>query len=302
MVSGAFCTFAVKRKFYIQEELVADFKKQIDEILGYSIAGVAVEVILRGVIVFVIGFVVAKLILVGIKKLLFKSKIDKTLHTMLYQMIRFALYFVVILTVVSSVGIPVTSFLALFSVVGLALSLSIQTSLGNVASGITILLTKPFQVGDFIEASSITGTVHEINLVYTKLYTADNKVVFIPNSEIGNERITNFSSLSKRRAEVKVTASYDNPIKDVKEALHEAIDKVSGVLRDEEIFVAVSAYQESAIEYTIRVWVDNEYYWSGYYELIEEIKNCFDAHGIEMTYNHLNVHMDMKDNQTENRN
>lgn len=276
---------------------MSEFQKQVDEILGYSIAGVAVEVILRGILVFIVGFVVAKLILFAIKKILFKSKIDKTLHTMLYQIIRFALYFVVILTVVSAVGIPITSFLALFSVVGLALSLSIQTSLGNVASGITILLTKPFQVGDFIEASGITGTVHEINLVYTKLYTSDNKVVFIPNSEIGSERITNYSSLEKRRAEVKVTASYDSPIKDVKAALHEAIDRVSGVLRNEEIFVAVSAYQESAIEYTIRVWVDNEYYWSGYYQLIEEIKNCFDEHGIEMTYNHLNVHVDMKDGQ-----
>ena len=193
------------------------------------------------------------------------------------------------MVVAGSLGIDTSSLLAVLSVAGLAASLALQDSLSNLASGINILLTKPFVVGDYITTGSYSGTVEEIRIAYTKLTTPENQVVMIPNRTVTASVITNYSSEGKRRLDLTISASYDAPTELVKEALREAID-VPQVLKDEPIFIRLTNYGESAIDYTLRVWTPTAQYWDARFDILERIRDAFAKRNIEMTYPHLNVH------------
>ena len=143
-----------------------------------------------------------------------------------------------------------------------------------------------------MDAGNCSGTVQEIGLFYTKLASPDNKLIQLPNSSVVSDNIVNYTSQTSRRVEVKVTASYDAPTQQVKKVLEQVVTENSMVLQEPvPPMVRVNNYQDSAIEYIIRVWVENEDYWTVYYDLLEAIKPAFDQAGIEMTYPHVNVHM-----------
>jgi small conductance mechanosensitive channel len=205
--------------------------------------------------------------------------------------VKVILYLIALLIVAQSLGIDVTSLVAVFSLAGLAISLSVQNSLSNLASGVLMLITKPFSVGDYIEAGGIGGTVSEISFIHTKLLTADKKIIFVPNSDIASSKIINYSSEPFRRVDLNFTASYDAPIEKVKEALLNAVNDCKIFCDEPAAFVNVLSYQSSSIEYTVRAWCKNEDYWTGYFSLMENVKKEFDLNEIEMTYDHLNVHM-----------
>lgn len=247
--------------------------------------------LLKAVILAVLCIVVAKQLLRIVDKLLLHSKIDKSLHAFIKSVAKVLLYFLAVLIVADSLGVNVTSLIALLSVAGLAVSLAVQGSLSNVAGGLVILTTKPFEVGDFIECGANSGVVREIGLMSTKIMTGDNKKIIIPNSDISGARIVNYSSEGKRRVDLVFAASYDAPIATVKEALTEAIKNTANVLENEDTFIRLSAYKDSSIEYTVRVWCDNKNYWQVYFDLLEEGKKSFDRHSVEMSYPHMNVHM-----------
>ena len=173
----------------------------------------------------------------------------------------------------------------------MALSLAIQGILGNIVSGIVILSTHPIQKGEYVSVGGVEGTVDSVGLVYTKLMTLDNKVVYVPNNEISTSKIVNFSRDGKRRVDFVFTASYDCNPEDVKAALVKACN-VPNLLEEEGVFVRVSDYKESNIEYTVRVWTKVETYWDVYFDVIGNVKNAYDADGIQFTYPHINVHMD----------
>ena len=181
--------------------------------------------------------------------------------------------------------------MALLSVVSLAISLSIQGLLSNVAGGLTILFTRPFAVGDYIELDSLSGKVTQTGLIYTQLLTPENKTVFLPNSQVSEGRIINYTSQTQRRIEIFVGASYNAPVEDVKEALHEAICAFPDLIQEPLPAVHVRDYQDSSIQYVIHAWVPTELYWDAYYTLMEEIKKSFDRHHIAMDYPHMNIHM-----------
>ena len=180
---------------------------------------------------------------------------------------------------------------ALFSLLGLAVSLAVQGVLSNFTSGILLLMSKPFVVGDFIEAGDQSGTVREINLIHTTVQTPDNKLIFIPNGDVSAGRIINYSREPNRRINLTVTASYDAGIDQVEEALREAIARVPSLLEEPAPFVSVNGYLNSSIEYVVRAWAAQADYWDAYFALLHQIKYCFDEAGIEMTYDHLNVHL-----------
>ena len=241
-------------------------------------------------VLLVVCLLVTKLILKGQDKLLGRSKLDKSLHGLTRSFTKILLLFLTVMVVAGSLGVDTSSLLAVLSVAGLAASLALQDSLANLASGINILLTKPFGVGDFITTGSYSGTVEEIRIAYTRLNTPENQVILIPNRTVTASVITNYSSEGKRRLDLTVSASYDAPTELVKEALYEALD-IPPVLRDEPIFVRLTGYGDSAIEYTLRVWVPTEQYWDARFDILERIRAAFAARGIEMTYPHLNVHL-----------
>ena len=247
--------------------------------------------VLQAVVALVVGVlairVINKLILITLEK----SKLEKAAHSLITSLSKAAMYILLGLIVASTLGIDVTSIVALASVLTLALSLALQNMVSNIIGGFTILYTHPFHSGDYVEIAGQGGTVREINMTYTMLSTPDNQLISIPNSAVVAAQITNYSAAETRRVEVVVSASYDAPTQKVIDALVLA-GTVDKVLVEPAPMAVVSAYDESAIRYSLRLWVKNADYWDVYFQVNQRVKNIFDEQGITMTYPHLNVHLD----------
>lgn len=247
------------------------------------------EKIVTAAVLLVLCVVLIKLLMKLSRRALSRSKLDARLQNVVSNVIKTVLVFVAVLLIAQSLGINTTSLLAILSIAGLAVSLSIQDTLSNLASALTILSSKPFKLGDFIEVKGKSGTVEQIGIIYTTIATPDNQHVCIPNRQITSNEITNYTAVGKRRVEIHLSASYDAPIEKVKEALTKAAEHPQR-LPEEPIFARVSSYGDSAIEYTLRLWTRPEDYWDVYFDVLEACKARFDEDGIEMTYPHLNVH------------
>ena len=246
--------------------------------------------VLVAVTILVVGILVCKVLMRIVNAALKKSKMDTAAHALIRTVIKTILYILLTLIVASALGIDVTGIVALASVATLAISLALQDLLGNVIGGFTLLYTDPFNAGDFVEIAGQSGTVMEVGIAYTKLVTADNKLVSIPNSAVVAAEIVNYTALGSRRMEIIVSASYNAPVPKVEAALREAAG-VEGILPEKDIYASVSSYGDHAISYAVRVWAKNENYWPVHREITHRIKEIFDREGIEMTYPHINVHM-----------
>ena len=264
------------------------FDKLVDWLWSVGIA--VVERIVPFILVLAVGIVAIKILLNIVNKAMEKSNLEKAAHTLIRSLIRVVLYLLLGLIAASTLGIDVSGVIALASVLTLAVSLSIQNALSNVIGGFTLLYTKPFKSGDFVEIASQSGTVEEIGMSYTKLITPDNKVIHIPNSAVVAADIINYTVSGSRRVDLIISASYDAPTKVVLTALYDAAD-IPGVLSDPAPFAAVNQYGESAIEYVLRVWTSTDSYWDVNYAINEKVRETFAKHDIEMTYPHLNVHL-----------
>ena len=251
----------------------------------------AIFKMLYAVILLVIGVFAIRIILRMLKKTLEKTNLEKAAHTLIMSFAGVVLYVLLGLIVASALGIDVTGVVALASVLTLSLSLALQNMLANVIGGFTLLYTKPFKSGDYVEIAGQGGTVREINMTYTMLATADNRLISIPNSAVVSAQIVNYSAAETRRVEILVSASYDAPTQKVIDALALA-GTVDNVLLDPAPKAVVTAYGDSAINYSLRLWTKNEDYWDVYFTVNQRVKTIFDEQGIEMTYPHLNVHLD----------
>ena len=247
--------------------------------------------LLKAGIIAVVGVLLIRLIMQMFQKVLEKSKLEKAAHRLLKSLAKAVLYILLGLMVASSLGVDVTGIVALASVLTLAVSLSLQNMLANVIGGFTLLYTQPFHGGDYVEIAGQSGTVKDVGIAYTRLLTPDNKMISIPNSAVVAAQVVNYSSTGKRRVDISISASYDAPVEKVEQALRTAC-QVNGVLVEPAPFVSVTNYGDSAIEYVIRVWVETDNYWDVHFAITHNIKAQFDAQGIEMTYPHLNVHLD----------
>lgn len=260
-------------------------KTMVNNLLG----GVSLSKIIAAALLLVVCMFCMKLLMKAVNKMLERSRLEKSVHSVVRSFAKIVLLFLTIMIVAGSLGIDTSSLLAILSVAGLAVSLAIQDSLSNLASGIVILVSKPFKVGDYVTAGGFSGTVKEIGITHTRLATTDNQIILVPNSAITAAAVTNFSTAETRRLDMVFAASYDAPAETVKEALAEAVD-IPQVMTDQPVFIRLSKYGDSAIEYTLRVWVRNSDYWTAYFDIMERVKPCFDSRGVEMTYPHVNVH------------
>ena len=257
----------------------------------FGVAGsFALSKVLPAVIIIVAGIFAIRLLMKLVGTALEKSKLEKAAHSLIKSVLQTVLYVLLGLIVASSLGIDVTGIVALASVLTLAISLSVQNALTNLIGGFTLLYTKPFVSGDFVEIAGQSGTVKEVGLTYTKLATADNKIASIPNSAVVATQIINYTTSGTRRVEVTVSASYDSPVEQVLEALKEAA--ASTALAEPAPMAAVQSYGESAIGYVLFVWCKGEDYWTTLFDTNRNVKAVFDAKGIKMTYPHVNVHLD----------
>ncbi len=243
------------------------------------------------VLILVIGVLVVRVILRLISAALEKSHLEKAAHSLITSLAQAAMYILLFLIAASQMGIDVSSIVALASVLTLALSLALQNMVSNLIGGFVILYNHPFHSGDYVEIAGQGGTVKEISMTYTVLATADNRIVSIPNSAVAAAQIVNYSSADSRRVELTATASYDAPTQKVLDALVLAGTVDNALLNPAPSAVIVS-YDDSAIRYSLRVWTKPEDYWDVYFQVNQRIKDIFDQQGIEMTYPHLNVHLD----------
>lgn len=230
-----------------------------------------------------------KILLTVTTRILDNSKLDKSLHAIIRSTVKILLLFLTVLIVAPSLGIETSSLLAVLSIVGVAVSLSIQGILENFFSGVNLLLSQPFKVGDYVTIGGQSGTIVETGITHTRLHTPDNQVILVPNSTITSNIIVNVSSEDRRRLDISVSASYDAPTQTVYAALAQAAD-IPLVLPDPAPVIRLTGYGDHAIEYVLRVWVRNSDYWDAKFQILENIRTSFDTHHVEMTYPHLLIH------------
>lgn len=247
--------------------------------------------IVKAILVLIIGFKLGNFIIKLIKKGKGFNKLERGVQTFLLSFLNIAIKIVVIISACTILGIPMTTIIALLSSCALAIGLSLQGSLSNLAGGLMILLFKPFKVGDYIDTHSDAGTVLDITMFYTTLVTVDNKEIILPNGTLSNTSIINYSKMPKRRIDLIFTTSYKNNIDKVKKIINQVISKQELVL-DEEKFVRLSKHGDSYLEFTVRVWVKTNDYFTVYYDLLEQVKVAFDKNDIEIPYPQLDVHLD----------
>ncbi len=266
----------------------------IQEILNFSVGKLTVGNVLSAIVIFFICHIVIKAIMGPIERILDKLRFDKTLRGFLQTLIRVLLNFVAVCIVAESIGIPIASLLAVLGMFGLAVSLSVQGALSNLANGIMLLITKPFKAGHYIAVGGVEGVVKEITMLCTKIVTVDNKEIFIPNSEVAANKITNFSSEELRRVDIVVRAGYNNNTSEVLRALKDAVAATPKVLQEPAPFVRLSGYKEYAIEYTLRVWTASANYWDVYFDLLENVGRAYSTHGIKGGVPGMNIYMQDK--------
>ena len=259
---------------------------------GISVGTLTLTVVLRALGTLVVGLILIRILLTLIDRAFDRSEKLSPLKKHIRPILKTVLGVVLALVVLDSLGVKVTSFIALLSVAGLAVSLALQNTLSNIAGGIMIVSAQPYGVGDYVSIGGTEGTVDTIRLSYTKLTTPDNKEIQIPNSTVASATVTNFNRLGRRRMDLTFTASYDAPTEDVYAALRDAMARFPQILDAPAPEVHLSEYGASSIGYVARMWVPSADYWTVHWGVIEAVRETFEKHGVEMTYDHLNVHMD----------
>lgn len=248
--------------------------------------------ILLSLIVLIVGLIIVKVIKKIMKKVLGKSHIDVTAHKLIIQILDIVLKFVVILITAETLGIKTTSLLTIFGAAGVAISLALKDSLSNVAGGFLVLFSHPFVKGDYIETNSVSGTVDNITLFYTTLKTPDNKTVFIPNGEISTAKIINYSTEKTRRLDLVFSIGYQDDIMKAKSIVKSLAEGSGFMLEEPQPTFVLGEQGDHAIKIYCRFWLNSEDYWKAYFYMQENVKLAFDAEGISIPFNQLDIHID----------
>lgn len=249
--------------------------------------------VLFAVLLLLIGGKVIKWLVKLLKTSMERTNAEQGVVTFVASLCKYALYFVLVLMVLSNFGITASSVIAVLGSAGLTLGLALQGSLSNFAGGVLILLLKPFVVGDYIIENSgkQEGTVSEITIFYTKLLTTDNKAVMIPNGTLSNSSIINVTAMKKRRLDLKFSIAYDSDIATVKKILERIVTTDEAVLKEDDTNVFVSDLLDSSIEMGVRCWVKKEDYWTTKWRMVENVKLEFDANGISIPFPQMDVNV-----------
>jgi len=243
-------------------------------------------------VVLIVGLIVIKLITKALVRVMKKGNVNESLIPFLKSMTNILLKVMLVISVMGMVGIQMTSFIAVLGAAGLAVGLALQGTLQNFAGGVMILLFKPYEVGNFIEAQGFMGTVKEIQIFTTVLTTPDNRKVIIPNSPLATGSITNFSAMPTRRIDFSFGIGYSDDIDKAKDILLKMAQKDDRVLKDENPpAVMVDALGDSSVNLKLRIWVKSEDYWSLWCDTQEGVKKQFDAAGISIPFPQRDVHL-----------
>ncbi|UII32526.1 mechanosensitive ion channel [Fulvivirga ulvae] len=247
--------------------------------------------IIKGVLVLVIGLQVVRFLSRGFNKFLEKRDTDASLTPFLRSLFHNLLLVLLILSVLATLGIQMTSFVAIIGAAGLAVGLALQGTLQNFAGGVIILTIKPFKVGDYIEGGGHSGTIKEIQIFNTILATPDNVQIVIPNGKLSNDSIKNYSANDNRRVDLVFGIGYGDDIKKAKEILENMVKNDERVLSEPEPTVTVASLGDSSVNFNVRPWVNRADYWSLYWDFQERVKLEFDKNGISIPFPQRDVHI-----------
>ena len=247
--------------------------------------------IVVSVIILLVSFRVVTVISRKIAKRGNKDKLDKTMMKTLAYLFDIGMKVVIVICLVGYLGIDTSGLTALVASFGVCIGLAVNGALSNLAGGILIIVTRPFRIDDFIEAQGVSGTVEDIHMVCTKLRTTDNRVVYLPNGELANGNIINYSEKDTRRVDFTFSISYSADFEEAKKVILEIMSSHKLALQDPAPMARVSAHGASSIDITARVWVKRADFWALKFDVIEAVKKAFDEKGIEIPFNQLDVHV-----------
>ena len=242
--------------------------------------------------IFIVGRIVSKMIVRLLKKILHKTGMDNILINFVSSIVNTALLLFIIIASLDQLGVDTTSLIALLGAAGLAVGLSLQNSLQNFASGVMLIVFRPFKAGDMVEAGGTAGVVESISIFNTIMRTGDNREVIIPNGSIYDGNIINYSARETRRIDMVFGIGYDDDIKQAKEIMQQILDSDERIHKEPEPLVAVAELADSSVNFNVRPWVNTGDYWAVKFDLTEKIKLAFDANNISIPYPQMDLHID----------
>ena len=274
---------------------------QMSDLTGFDWAGLWETVRMAGLdfgmkalialVIFFVGRMIARLVTKGLHNVMQSQEVDKILETFVCNLAYWALMLFVIIAAINQIGVQTTSLIAIMAAAGLAIGLALQGSLANFAAGVLIVMFRPYRVGDFVEAAGIAGVVLQVQILTTILKTGDNKQIIVPNGQIMNSIITNFSAHDTRRVEMTVGVSYDDDLDKVRNTIQDLVNADERILKDPECLIAVSELADSSVNFTVRPWVNTADYSGVKFDLTEAIKKRFDKDGISFPFPQQDVHI-----------
>lgn len=247
--------------------------------------------LLAAIVTLVVGLWIVKLIVRGVGKGLDKSSVDTALKSFLKSLVSILLKVMVYITALGMLGIEMTSFIAVLGAAGLAVGLALQGSLANFAGGVLILFFKPFKVGDFIERGSESGTVERIDILHTVLNTPNNQTIVIPNGQLANSPVKNYSTKDTRRADFAVGIGYNDDVKKAREVILRVLNEDERTMKEPEPMVVLTNLGDSSLDLSARAWTQTSEYWGFFWDNMEKIKEELDKAGIEIPYPQRDVHL-----------
>jgi len=296
----------------VGEKMVSIEPKSPQEIVNQSISwfdsamdwlttsGLSFCVSLMGALAFLVfGFWVSKLIVKALRKMMVRKNSDPGLISFVCSLANIALKIMIIISVMGMVGIQMTSFIAVLGAAGIAVGMALQGTLSNFASGVMILIFKPYKVDDYIEAQGVAGFVKEIQIFNTIITTVDNKTVIVPNGALATNLLTNYSKQDKRRVDWTVGVSYGTDFKVARDSIMRILEADSRILKDPAPFISIIELADSSVNIVVRVWVNTPDYWDVFFDFNNKVYATFNEEGIEFPFPQMDVHL--KDNNEINK-
>lgn len=247
--------------------------------------------LLRGILILVVGLFLVHWLVKLVDRNKRFARLEPSMRAFFRNLLKLVLTVIVILTAANALGIPLTSVITLFASAGVAVSLAMQGALGNLVGGMTLLLLKPIQTGEFVKIGEFEGTVRSIGAFYTDLVTFDNKRISLPNGTLTNTAVINYTREGTRRVDATYSVSYTSNLDKVYAVLREMIAENALVLADPAPAVVLQKCSDSSVDFTVRAWVKSEDYWSVYFYMMDAGKRALDAAGIEIPYPQMDVHI-----------
>ena len=257
-------------------------------LIEYQIPKIAFKILIA-LAILIIGSIIVKRIVKNIENGKIFKRVNKTVRLFLRHLIAVVLYAIIAISIISVLGFNMSAFSAIIASCGLTIGLALQGGLSNIAGGIMLVIFKPFEVGDFVEGSGVSGTVVDIGLFYSTLTTPDNKKVVVPNGTISNNVITNYSTHDTRRMDFDFKISYGANIDVAKKVLFACAKADDRVLLDPQPEVMIVSHDDNGMTIRLRVWVKKDDYWDVNFVMYEQVKRGFDEYGIEIPYPQLNI-------------